>query len=512
LGGINIRKPIASVVVLLFIVSSLIPMAIGLHTPDVDNGLMDSAWPMFGQNLRRTGRSPYGKSGNAGVMKWRTPWIGQTVSSPAIADDGTVYIGTLTATSTGGLFAINPDGSEKWSFNAWWIISSPAICEDGTIYFGCNDGILYAINSNGTEKWKCNIGRWVSSSPVIDNDGTVYVGSTNNKFYAIHPNGTIKWSYTTGFKIYSSAAIDNNGIIYIGSHDGHLYALNPNGTLKWKFDTSDEIKSVPTIGNDGTIFVGSWDGKLYAINPNGTLQWEFQTGESIDSSPTIASDGTIYIGSYNGLIFSISSDGNENWRYQTNNWILSSAAIDKYGVIYFGSMDGYLYVFNPDGSLKWKYRGSGGIEASPAIAEDGTIYIGSGNYLHAIEVIDDYPPDVPTIDGPTTVRKGENHTYEVVSSDSDGDNISYLINWGDNTNTGWIGPYNSGETIIVNHSWYEKGTYEIRVVAKDSYGAESDWATLEVSMPKTKAISSPFIQYLENHPRLFPILRLIIRV
>jgi len=47
-----------------------------------------------------------------------------------------------------------PDGSLKWKFGTGdWVRSSPAIGEDGTIYVGSNDGYLYAINPVGTLKW-----------------------------------------------------------------------------------------------------------------------------------------------------------------------------------------------------------------------------------------------------------------------------------------------------------------------------------------------------------------------
>ena len=40
------------------------------------------------------------------------------------------------------------------------------------------------------------------------------------------------------------------------------------------------------------------------------------------------------------------------------------------------------------------------------------------------------------------------------------------------------------------------------------YGSESEWSDpLMVAMPKNKAINSPFLQFLENHPFIFPLLR-----
>ncbi len=50
-----------------------------------------------------------------------------------------------------------------------------------------DNNTLYAINPNGTLKWEFNafgIGWW--SSPTIGDDGTIYIGSIDNHLYAIH--------------------------------------------------------------------------------------------------------------------------------------------------------------------------------------------------------------------------------------------------------------------------------------------------------------------------------------
>ena len=38
-------------------------------------------------------------------------------------------------------------------------------------------------------------------------------------------------------------------------------------------------------------------------------------------------------------------------------------------------------------------------------------------------------------------------------------------------------------------NWSEEGEYIVKAKAKDPYGAESDWATLEVTVPKNKVRS-----------------------
>ena len=136
-------------------------------------------------------------------------------SSCAISpDDSTVYVGYKTA-----LFAVDTNGTLKWSYTTGGNIGcSPAVASNGTIYVGCEDSYLYAINSDSTLKWKYQTGGSLISSPAIGSDGTVYIGcSTDQKLYAINPNGTFKWSYATNGNIFSSPAVGSNSAIYVGS-------------------------------------------------------------------------------------------------------------------------------------------------------------------------------------------------------------------------------------------------------------------------------------------------------
>ncbi|RLE67879.1 MAG: hypothetical protein DRJ43_06575, partial [Thermoprotei archaeon] len=87
--------------------------------------------------------------------------------------------------STNKLFAINKDGTLKWSFEMDSDVSSPVIDAKETVIVGCSDGKLYAINPNGSLKWTFSTGGAIRSSPAIGKDGTIYVGSSDGKLYAI---------------------------------------------------------------------------------------------------------------------------------------------------------------------------------------------------------------------------------------------------------------------------------------------------------------------------------------
>jgi peptide/nickel transport system substrate-binding protein len=101
------------------------------------------------------------------------------------------------------------------------------------------------------------------------------------------------------------------------------------------------------------------------------------------------------------------------------------------------------------------------------------------------------------------------YTYTSRTFDPDGDQVYYLWDWGDGNNSGWLGPYNSGVTINTTHKWTVKGSYSIKVKAKDTIGAESQWSDpLPVTMPHSyKPIPQFFELLFQQFPNAFPILR-----
>ena len=124
-----------------------------------------------------------------------------------------------------------------------------------------------------------------------------------------------------------------------------------------------------------------------------------------------------------------------------------------------------------------------------------------------VEVLYNDPPATPTINGPASGKPGTSYTYTFKTADPDGDQVYYYIEWGDGDVVEWDGPHDSNVEITLSHTWAEQGTYTLRAKAKDSKDAESSWSTLTVIMPRSRAISNPFFNFLENHPNLFPILR-----
>ena len=126
-----------------------------------------------------------------------------------------------------------------------------------------------------------------------------------------------------------------------------------------------------------------------------------------------------------------------------------------------------------------------------------------------VTITDNTPPEVPGITGPAEGKPGNQYLYNLQTTDGQEQNIYYFVDWGDNTTTGWLGPYVSGTMIHVTHSWTEAGNYTIKAKAKDTFDAESDWGTLQVVMPTEYKFSfNAFLEHLlEKFPYVFPVLR-----
>jgi len=118
---------------------------------------------------------------------------------------------------------------------------------------------------------------------------------------------------------------------------------------------------------------------------------------------------------------------------------------------------------------------------------------------HNITIVENNPPNKPNIEGPVKVIPFIPYTYNISATDDDGDNVRYYIDWGDGGSY-WYGPYVSGEILSIKHKWLI-GSYTIKVKARDSFGDESEWATLEVSIPRNIVSDNPlFMRFLQRFP------------
>ncbi len=116
-------------------------------------------------------------------------------------------------------------------------------------------------------------------------------------------------------------------------------------------------------------------------------------------------------------------------------------------------------------------------------------------------------PSAPMITGPTKIKKYDNIKLTLVSTDPDGDDLYYYIDWGKYDKKEWFGPYNTSESIEVSHyfPWegVGSGTITIRSKVEDIHGGESEWATFKVTIPRIRAC----LRFFDMFPNIFPLIR-----
>jgi outer membrane protein assembly factor BamB len=236
---------------------------------DVDTGAAPAPW---GGIVWSAGRVVYASKPD-GTVLWRMQARRKCYSSPAVADDGTVYVGS----QDHFLYAIDPAGKVIWRTDLGGDVdSSPAIEDDGTIVAGSDKGDVVALSPQGVILWRAELGGFVRGALSIGRDGTIFAGTygPTPHLVALEPEtGRVRFRFpvhgtgATEFGIHGGPVEDRQGRLYFGAQDDNAYALSAEGTLLWKFKTGGDVDAPLVITEQGLLLVGSDDGKLYALGP-----------------------------------------------------------------------------------------------------------------------------------------------------------------------------------------------------------------------------------------------------
>lgn len=393
-----------------------------------------------------------------------------------------------------------------------------------------NDGYIVCGVFNAPD---AKFGVWKSFLWKVDNDGhTQWIKTFYERLWVIMDigNGYIGAGY--------DALSDSD-------YDAMLMKIDSEGNIEWKklyrygagYDCGYSLSKT----NDNGYLIGGYVSKgedmdlwLIKTDEDGNVVWSRTYGGNKDDTSYArncfqTSDGYIMV----GVTSSFGSGKNDVWVVKTDNsgnmiwnrtyggkgedriWSMDKTAdgyllciTKNYGGTFKETGDIWIVKIDENGDMLWNQTFGGKKEDRgyyvEATNDGGYIVAGrtesfsssSDGWLIKVKNV---PPNKPS--RPQGISNGKiyrNYTYSTVTIDSNGDEIYYMWDWGDNTTSQWIGPFKSGETAKASHIWKEKGVYKIRVKAKDSQGLESPWSEyMVVSMPK-KAIFQklPFIYLL----------------
>jgi hypothetical protein len=242
----------------------------------------------------------------AGLLLWRTPLGGGQTSSPAIDDQGNIYVGVVTEGTGPGdrgsrLYALGPDGSISWSLDLEdWMDGSPALDRGCTIYVGTMH--LWRVDTGPPMVHSApNLG-----TPVIGRDGTIYLAANSGALYAVTPDGHILWEHRHGEDKHTVPALVGGSadgaddVLYTTAYrwdppTGTLEALSALGEVVWDHPLEDIAASPPVVGSDGTIYMATRHGTVHAFQPDGSILWTQQLEGKVYGSPALA-NGRLYLG------------------------------------------------------------------------------------------------------------------------------------------------------------------------------------------------------------------------
>lgn len=266
-----------------------------------------------------------------GTLSWKLPLPYEIESPMTIAADGTIYVGGETHQTVNGvtremgvLTAVSPAGAVLWSTQLTGELehSSPAIAPDGTLWVGSEiegsnpAGNLYTLSPSGQLLRTLALGE-IESSAVIDSRGcpgnnpstcyVVYVVTEVGNLISLDPNGHVNWSLALGGgEAEAAPALAADGTLYTITESGKLTAVNPDGTIKWTATVPgglDMDEASPVVDAEGNVYVvGETPGTphetsgLFAFTASGHLLWSSTgiVGES-EASPVIGADGLILV-------------------------------------------------------------------------------------------------------------------------------------------------------------------------------------------------------------------------
>ena len=133
---------------------------------------------------------------------------------------------------------------------------------------------------------------------------------------------------------------------------------------------------------------------------------------------------------------------------------------------------------------------------------------------------DNNPPNPPKIEGPITGKIGEYYTYEITLTDPDQDDVMFSleVDFGDEItfyDCGCGKSWQNGTVIAVSHKWKNTGNYGITARVEDASGEWSEWSDpliVIVTMPRNRAVNTPFLDFLQNHPLIYQLLQRLLNL
>ncbi len=376
--------------------------------PIGDGGPANSTSPMLHGQRTHTNSYPVSTEDVDGTFLWEHDPIGYNWDPPAIGPDGTLYFGD----NWNNLYAVGPDGLQRWSVTLDSSVGTPAVSKNGTVVAAEYHGTVHAFHPSGQELWTYEVDGWIGSSPVIDDEGLIYICTVNGLLLVLNPHGTLRMTMRLGTGLPSTPAIADDGTIYLTTDLGLLYAIEADGTVRWTQyfwsmsvmqPASGVMATPPCIGPEGNVYI-CYEQTIWAYSPLGELLWNFTARDLGEGevqhervnwleAPAVATNGMVYVAARCGDVYEFDPGGSLRMTIDTGEPIWAPVAVDA-GDIVMVCHHNSTIAYNPDGSERWTYRlfdrarqfhPYDECHVPPVVSTDGVVYISfHSSGIHAL--------------------------------------------------------------------------------------------------------------------------------
>lgn len=374
-------------------------------------------------------------------------------------------------------------------------------------------------------------------------------------------SGNLQWiefcvdGFDWSFSPYSLIELDDGSLIATGMSGAAkvddpddlacLYKTDANGVEQWRkeykySDFNDDAWGICETNDGGYLMTGcaggETDGNYWMIKTDneGGLDWEkTYGGDEYDFCQTRncyqTTDGGYIMSGYS---YSFGNGPLDVWIVKTDNsgkmiWNRTYGGSNKdtswsfasfnggfvfciaYNYASFGNKDDiHLVKTDNNGNIDWVIKHEEeGIQTGQYIdkTNDGGFIVSgrTGKWLSdksdgliikfmSLENQRPNKPDTP--DGSSKGKPDIEYTFSTSATDPDGDALQYMWDWGDGNYSEWL------DSNEASYTWSYEDNFEIRVMAMDEHGGESDWSDpLAFSTPKNKAVN--LVQLNVLHPK-----------
>lgn len=386
-GPVHSVAPAPTSTVSVIISSAPAPPSSGLLAPlhGEDGGLAEgdaSAPRMFHGDAQHRHRS-LAHGPRAANVKWRAD-VGGAVAAQVTAspDEQTLYVATL----GGSVIALaREDGAKRWTTSLGdRVYSTPLVANDGTLYVGSDAKKLVALSPDGAVLWRLEVEGEADSGPVLAGDGTI-VFAAGPYVHAVRRGGDLAWRFAAKGKVFTAPALTSDGYVIVGSQDDHVYAIDREGKAAWSVDLGADVDGSPAIDDAGAIYVGTDKGEVVKLDAKGHVAWRTNVEGYVRGGLSVARNGDVLTGTYGptprvvrispeGMIrgaFAIKGTGAREFGFH------GGPLEDADGALFFGGQDDAAYALETDGGLRFRHETGADIDAPLTLLSDGSLVVPS---------------------------------------------------------------------------------------------------------------------------------------